>query len=162
MIQSLVKAFNGDFLEFTPEQNFDKNKTLSFLKKTKKINDQILIIDYGFELQKENQKYLLVTDHINLSGENPLTGINDNFVGERFFPLNNLYRTNQASQKLEKIIKGVLIGFQLGFKPNKSENDFFSNLLPQTKAYSYNLVFASLLAAHQGIKVCGLIKLVSG
>ena len=161
MIQSLIKAFDGDFLEFSPEQNFDKNRTLAFLKKQKKINDQVLIIDYGFEFQKENEKYLLVSDHINLSGQNRLMGTNDNALGERFFPLNNLYITNQSSQPIEEIAKGILIGFQLGFKPNTSQKDFFVNLLPETKAYAYNLIFASLMAAHQKIKVCGLIKFIS-
>ncbi len=157
MIQSLIEAFDGDFLEFKPECNFSKATTLSFLKKPKKMNDKILIIDYGFQLEKNNNKYLLVSDHINLSGQNPLIGANDNSLGERFFPLNNLYLIEQI-QLSSEMQKGVLACFNTGFRPNIKENDFLTTLLPEVKAYSYNLILASLLAAHQKIKVCGLIK----
>lgn len=71
---------------------------------------------------------MLVTDHINLMGSNPLIGPNDDAMGPRFPDMSSPYDaelqevTRQAAKALEiKLRRGVLIGFSGPTYESKSE-----------------------------------------
>ena len=56
---------------------------------------------------------MLITDHINFTGENPLIGKNDNTIGERFPDMSNAY-CNSLRELSVKILKKNNIQFVQG------------------------------------------------
>lgn len=56
---------------------------------------------------------MLINDHINFSGRNPLVGPNDDFYGSRFPAMNNAY-TPELLEKMKKIAKRVKIDVHEG------------------------------------------------
>src|SRR3989338_6825841 len=103
----------------------------SFLKK----KSFVKITDYIYPLTKLSDKKYDISDHINLSGENPLKG-------PQFVSLTNIYKSK----------KGILVaGLKKGTEPNSHEKKIL--LKAGVKAYCYNLVPAAILAASRGLKV---------
>ena len=110
----------------------------SFLKKNKFIK----ITDYIYPLTKLSKKQYDISDHINLSGHNPLQG-------PQFISLTNIYKSK----------KGIIVaGLKKGVEPNPHEKKTL--LKAGIKAYCYNLVPAVILAASRGLKVkaTGVVK----
>jgi len=110
----------------------------SFVKK----NSFVEITDYIYPLTKLTNKKYDISDHINLSGHNPLKG-------PQFISLTNIY-------KLKKGI--IVVGLKKGTEPNPHEKKIL--LKAGVKAYCYNLVPAVMLAASRGLKIkaIGIVK----
>jgi purine-nucleoside phosphorylase len=107
----------------------------------------LLVIDTAWGLPSSGG--FLVKDHINLTGNSPLLGPN-NACGERFVKMTDLYVSN--SDNLEHV---VVAGLKSGIVPNAAELAVLKNL--GASSWSYNLVPTSIIAAHAGLKVLGML-----
>lgn len=112
-----------------------------------------VVIDSGFGFAAEAPH--LVSDHINLTGTNPLLGPNDS-CGERFPVVNNIYVTHFVPGKILPAIQhGVLGGLKEGFKPSPEQLEKLKSL--GVDFFSYNLAQTMIVAAHSGWKVMGIV-----
>ena len=66
--------------------------------------EQLIVTNAAGSLNKEIApgSLMLINDHINFSGRNPLVGPNDDHYGPRFSPMNNAY-TPKLLEKVQKI-----------------------------------------------------------
>lgn len=112
-----------------------------------------VVIDPGFGFEAEAPH--LVSDHINLTGSNPLMGPNDP-CGERFPVVNDIYLTEEMPGRILPAIQcGVLGGLKAGVVPNAAEAAKLKSLGAQF--FSYNLAQTMIIAAHSGWKVIGIV-----
>ena len=104
----------------------------------------------------------IITDHINVSGENPLVGRNDDSLGTRFPDMTGLY-DRELSIYLEKCCVNAEIPVKSGVllvpKSIKSRTDLEHRILKiQADAVISRDVFAgAIVAKHQGLRSAGLI-----
>lgn len=116
-------------------------------------NKLAVIIDPGFGFEAEAPH--LVSDHINLTGSNPLLGPND-ACGERFPVVNDIYLVEAMPGKiLPAIQRGVLGGLKHGVVPDTTETAKLKSL--GAEFFSYNLAQTMIVAAHSGWKVIGIV-----
>ena len=110
----------------------------SFLKK----NNFLKIVDYVYPLTKLSKRKYEISDHINLSGQNPLKG-------PQFIALTNIYNSKNGI---------VVAGLKEGVEPNSHEKKIL--LKASVKAYCYKLIPAVILAASRGLKIkaIGIVK----
>ncbi|MBX9690432.1 MAG: hypothetical protein K2X27_27200 [Candidatus Obscuribacterales bacterium] len=108
----------------------------------------VVVIDHGFAARYTGP--VLVRDHINLSGNNPLVGPNHP-AGERFPIVQGIY----FSDILKDCQQGVLAGLKEGVKPDSEEQQLLRTI--GADVCSYNLVPSMLVAAHAGWKVLGIV-----
>lgn len=128
--------------DFTKNGNFKRFDTsvINYLKKVKK---DILIIDYIYPLKKTTKKSIEISDHVNLSGFNPLKGA-------EFIPLSNIYISK----------KGIVVaGVKEGTHPNDLEKKVL--LKCNVQAYCYNIVPTAIYATYLGLKIkaSGIIRI---
>jgi purine-nucleoside phosphorylase len=104
---------------------------------------------------------VIITDHINLMGENPLTGINDERFGIRFPDMSNPYDTGliKMAEKIsleEQIVtkKGVLVGLPGPNLETRAEYRFLR--LIGSDMVSMSTVPEVIAAVHLGLKVFGV------
>lgn len=132
-------------VDFTLNGNFKKyNKSIKkYILKSKRKN--ILIIDYIYPLTRLRKDKYQISDHINLSGENPL-------CGPQFLSLTNIYNKHSLGDQM------IVIGLKEGIEPNKNEKKIL--LKAKAKAYCYNLIPTVILSRSLGleIKAIGVIK----
>jgi hypothetical protein len=122
----------------------------------------VVIIDHGYAFPQAVPH--LVTDHLNLTGDNPLVGANYQ-DGPRFPVINNIYlklidtldprKTIPISSPLTNLPLGVAVGIKDGVVPTEEQLTAMRNL--GGDFYCYNLVPSMLVAAHIGLKVFGLV-----
>lgn len=116
-------------------------------------NRVAVVIDPGFGFAAEAPH--LVSDHINLTGSNPLLGPND-ACGERFPVVNDIYVTEDMPGRiLPAIQRGVLGGLKHGVVPEARELEKLKSL--GAEFFSYNLAQTMIIAAHCGWKVIGIV-----
>jgi purine-nucleoside phosphorylase len=104
---------------------------------------------------------VVITDHINLMGENPLTGINDERFGIRFPDMSSVY-DDGLRKKAEKIClkerisikEGVLVGLPGPNLETKAEYRFLR--LIGSDMVSMSTVPEVIAAVHLGLKVFGV------
>jgi inosine/guanosine/xanthosine phosphorylase family protein len=106
-------------------------------------------------------RLMLLTDHINLSGQNPLIGPNDESFGPRFFDMSNAYDAGLRAQLVEAarrasvdLATGVYV-YLLG--PNfetPAEIRMFSRM--GADAVGMSTVPESLVANHCGMRVAAI------
>jgi purine-nucleoside phosphorylase len=108
----------------------------------------ILIVDHGFGFEAEAPH--IVSDHLNLTGDNPLVGPNDP-CGERFPILKDTYK----SDVLLDLHRGVAVGLKQGVLPTQEEVAMIRFL--GGDFCCYNLVPAMIVAGHAGIRVMGVV-----
>ena len=146
MAKSVLKPFSKEvaeinFVNKTKKSYFKEfnNNAINCLGKKKKT---IKVIDYIFPLKNLIKKKYKIKDHVNLSGENPLTGAN-------FISLTDLYKTKDGI---------IVCSLPYGVHPSNAEKKIL--LKNNIQAYCYNLVQASIYAAFLGLKVkaYGIIK----
>jgi inosine/guanosine/xanthosine phosphorylase family protein len=104
---------------------------------------------------------MLVTDHINLSGQNPLIGANDDSFGPRFFDMSNAYDAglrallNEAARKAGIELKSGVYVWTLG--PNfetPAEIRMFGRM--GADAVGMSTVPECLVANHCGMRVAAI------
>jgi hypothetical protein len=110
----------------------------------------IVVVDRGFGFDSSIDLPHLVSDHLNLTGNNPLVGPNDP-CGDRFPVINDIY----ISECGLNLPKGVAVGLRDGIKPSQEEDKKIREL--GGSFYCYNLVPTMLVAAHAGWKVIGIV-----
>ncbi|MCD6246001.1 purine-nucleoside phosphorylase [candidate division WOR-3 bacterium] len=104
---------------------------------------------------------VMITDHINLTGENPLIGHNMDKIGERFPQMNDLY-TNEYQEKMMKIALELKIelkrGIYAGLKGPNLETGAELNMLQTIGAdlVGMSTVTEVIAAKHAGMKIAGL------
>jgi hypothetical protein len=108
----------------------------------------LILIDRAYGLPSATAH--LVSDHLNLTGGNPLTGPNDP-CGERFPSVNDIYVTD--------VPVGLPSGIAAGLKSGLSPSDDAVKLIRSLGAdfYCYNLVPAMIVAAHARYRVLAIV-----
>jgi len=104
---------------------------------------------------------MLIKDHINLTGENPLVGANDTRLGDRFpdmyQPYNANFRKNLSKiSEIEKIniVQGVYAGLKGPSLETPSEIRYLDKI--GAEAVGFSTVMETIAAVHAGIDVLGL------
>jgi len=104
---------------------------------------------------------MLITDHINMMGKNPMTGAKDSEIGPRFFDMSEPYNHNLISlaEKVGftnniKLQKGVYVGYNGPSYETKSEIRAFIHL--GGDAVGMSTVPEVIVANHAGMKVLGI------
>ncbi len=108
----------------------------------------LLVVDYAYGLPKA--EISLVSDHLNLTGSNPLIGPN-NPCGERFPRVTDVYMT----ELFDKLPTVITAGLKQGIEPSAEEVSAIKAVGGQ--CWSYNLVPTMIIAAHAGLKVLGIL-----
>ncbi len=107
---------------------------------------------------------MLIEDHINLTGTNPLIGPNIDRQGQRFVNMSHAYsrRLNKIALKTGKCLKlktGTYIGVSGPTYETNAEINFFKKI--GADAVGMSTVFESIAAAHCGIETMGISCIVN-
>ena len=104
---------------------------------------------------------MLITDHINLTGENPLVGPNEDSWGPRFPDMTRAYdreflrlAENAATQSGLPVHRGVYAGLKGPSLETPAETRFLKTIGAQ--AVGFSTVQEVIAAAHGGLKVLGV------
>jgi purine-nucleoside phosphorylase len=104
---------------------------------------------------------MVITDHINLIGDNPLRGLHDEIFGERFPSMNEPYcsyliqKTEEAARERGIVLrKGVYVAVQGPSLETPAETRFLRMI--GADAVGMSTVPEVIVAVHAGIKVLGL------
>lgn len=104
---------------------------------------------------------MIITDHINLMGINPLIGPNDDTLGPRFPDMSNVYdkelvklTEEVAREEKIKIYKGVYVGVTGPNLETAAEYRFFRAI--GADAIGMSTVPEVIVAIHSGFKVLGI------
>ncbi|MDZ4837507.1 MAG: hypothetical protein SGJ27_27290 [Candidatus Melainabacteria bacterium] len=145
---------------FSQLKKFDQ-QSIDLIRKSSD-SKMIVIVDSGYALPKAVPH--VVTDHLNLTGDNPLIG--ENYAGGPRFPvINDIYvkvidtldpkKTLPMNNPLGNLPLGVAVGLKEGAVPTEEQLNAIRAL--GGDFYCYNLVPAMLVAAHIGLKVFGIV-----
>lgn len=106
----------------------------------------------------------IVYDHVNLTGDNPLIGKNDNELGIRFPDMSNAYDKDLYSviyrifqKKMMKINESVYLGISGPQTETEAESRFYRDIGADILGYS--LVPENITSVHAGIKFAGIALL---
>jgi hypothetical protein len=139
--------FTGKQAGFVHMKKFDQ-EFIDLLRNCKDGTKAVVVIDHGFGGRYDSP--VVVRDHVNLSGNNPLVGPN-NPIGERFPIVQGIY----FDDCLREANRGVVAGLKEGVKPTIEEQQALREIGADICAY--NMVPSMLVAAHAGWKVLGIV-----
>ena len=115
----------------------------------------------GVNLNYQPGDLVIIEDHINLTGKNPLIGPNDNSVGPRFPDMGDAYNKKMikiledVSEKCgNKLKRGVYVGVLGPTYETPAEIRMFRTLGGDMVGMS--TVHETIAAHHMGLKVCGI------
>ncbi len=104
---------------------------------------------------------MIIEDHINLTGANPLKGPNDERWGERFPEMTQVYNrrlqelARKAARKLDVVVQnGVYAGLTGPSLETPAEMRFLHTI--GAEAVGFSTVMEAIAAVHAGMKVLGL------
>ncbi|MEW6189207.1 MAG: purine-nucleoside phosphorylase [Actinomycetota bacterium] len=105
--------------------------------------------------------FMVITDHINLMGTNPLIGLNDPELGPRFPDMSQVYdeRLIEIAQKVAreegiKLYKGVYVGISGPSYETPAEIKFLAQI--GADAVGMSTVPEAIVANHAGLRVLGI------
>jgi purine-nucleoside phosphorylase len=115
----------------------------------------------GLKAKMRPGDLLIITDHINLTGQNPLIGANLNSFGPRFCDMSSLYK-NALSKKLEAALKklklkyhrGVYCGVTGPSYETAAEIKFMEKI--GGSAVGMSTVMEAIVARHCGLEIAGI------
>lgn len=115
----------------------------------------------GLNLSFSPGDIMLIRDHINLSGENPLIGRNEDSWGLRFPDMADVYDRGLAAIALDAAIKHDLDMFQgvyVGLKGPSLETPAETRFIRMigADAVGFSTIPEAIVAVHAGMKVLGL------
>ena len=100
---------------------------------------------------------MIITDHINLTGENPLVGSNEDAWGQRFPDMTNIYYKNLnniSEKKGIKLQKGIYAGLKGPCLETPAEIKFLKTI--GADAVGLSTIQEAIAAKHANIKIIGL------
>ena len=104
---------------------------------------------------------MLITDHINMTGDNPLIGPNDLRLGPRFFDMSETYtkllrKTAKeiATQNKIELKEGIYIGVLGPCYETPAEIQMFKTM--GADAVGMSTVFEAIAAKHSGMQILGI------
>ena len=134
------------------------------IRTLKKLGVEILIITNAagsLHLDMPAGSVMRIDDHVNMSGHNPLIGLNDDTVGPRFFDMTEAYdpqlreQLADSAKKLDiHLYNGVYVQLAGPNFETPAEIRMFAKL--GIDAVGMSTVQECLVARHAGIKVAGL------
>ena len=115
----------------------------------------------GLNLSFKPGDLMIIEDHINLTGENPLAGINDENLGVRFPDMSNAYSSKlrefafESAEELDLIVqKGVYAGLKGPSLETPAENRFLRTI--GADAVGLSTVCEVIAGNHGGMDVLGI------
>ncbi len=115
----------------------------------------------GINPQFSSGDVMIIMDHINLTGKNPLTGPNDDTLGIRFPDMTDVYDkklaafAEQAAKKAGlRIRKGVYAGLSGPSLETPAETKFLR--LIGGDAVGFSTIMEAITGVHAGMKILGL------
>jgi purine-nucleoside phosphorylase len=115
----------------------------------------------GLNLAFQPGDIMMIRDHINLTGENPLVGPNEDSWGVRFPDMTAAYdrelmmiAENAARQSGQSLQKGVYAGLKGPSLETSAETRFLGRI--GADAVGFSTVMEAICAVHAGMKVLGL------
>jgi len=122
---------------------------------------EFIFIGKYFDSTLKSPAYI-IKDHINVSGENPLTGPNDDALGTRFPDMTELYNINLSSRlKTCCEIAGISIddAYLLVPKDLNTRTDLERKIISLRKelVFSKDVFAGAIVAKHQSIRSAGLL-----
>jgi len=112
--------------------------------------------------ENDSIAWVVVSDHINLSGQNPLIGENDSRTGPRFPDMTHLYNPELNRQLLscfEKMGLSVAPGVALIPCPGhpRIEPEWQSRLIAICRCMAPQLMLPAIVARHAGAEVGAVV-----
>jgi purine-nucleoside phosphorylase len=110
----------------------------------------------GVRLDLQQGQLVLLSDHINLTGRNPVAGPNDERFGPRFFDMTNAYskRLRQLAHSAAEFAEGVYLAVSGPSFETPAEIRAFRSLGADLVGMS--TVHEVIVARHMGIEVLGI------
>jgi purine-nucleoside phosphorylase len=110
----------------------------------------------GVRLDLRQGQLVLLSDHINLTGRNPVAGPNDQRLGPRFFDMTNAYskRLRLLAHSAAEFAEGVYLGLSGPSFETPAEIRAFRSLGADLVGMS--TVHEVIVARHMGIEVLGI------
>jgi purine-nucleoside phosphorylase len=153
VMQGRVHAYEG----YTPEQIIFPTRMLA------RLGVRVLIVTNaagGIRMDYAPGELVLISDHINFTGQNPLVGANDPRLGERFFDMSDAYsaRLRLLAQKAaeaegRRLAEGVYLGLTGPSFETPAEIRALRALGADLVGMS--TVFEVIAACHLGMEVLG-------
>lgn len=154
--------FTSTYPDFEHFEQFDQ-KVIDLIRQKEKA-EVVIVIDRAYGLAARHEGAHLLTDHLNLTGDNPLVGPNDSACGQRFPVVNNIYlsaadtinqeETWAIGNPLSKLRTGIAAGVKAGLRLNEEDLALAHSM--GAHFYNWNTVPTMIAAAHAGLKVLAL------
>lgn len=149
VMQGRVHAYEG----YTPEEVTFPIRVLGRLGITTLV---ITNAAGGVRLDLKQGQLVLLSDHINFTGHNPVAGPNDERLGPRFFDMTNPYskRLRLLAHSASELAEGVYLGLSGPSFETPAEIRAFRTLGADLVGMS--TVHEVIVARHMGIEVLGI------
>jgi len=121
----------------------------------------VIIIDECIVLDKSvKDDIFIVTDHINMTGDNPLIGKNDDSVGPRFPDMTDAY-SPELRETLKRLLSDNSIDYRKSILACSEKPIEDHEVLSKLKSLNchisnFSIPWVSIAANHAGMRVAGL------